>query len=141
MPASGRLGLQVLLVVLIGWKGVGDAILDHDAMRFQSGDLVRIVGHELDVREPEAAQHRRGGGVYPLVGTEAELLVRVDGIESVILQLVGAQLVDQADAAAFLRQVEQHAPAGRLNFRDSAAQLIATVAAKATEQVAGKHSE
>ena len=82
-------------------------------------------------REAELAQHLGGRQIDPLVGVEAELLVGVDRVEPGILQLVGAQLVDQPDAAAFLRQIEQHAAAGRGDRGDRAAQLVAAVAAQA----------
>ena len=100
--------------------------------------LVRIVGEQFDAADAERAQHRRGGAEAALVGLEAELLVRVDGVEAAVLDRVGAQLVREPDAAALLREVEQHAAAGRADGVDRAAQLAAAVAAQAAEQVAGQ---
>ncbi len=65
------------------------------------------------MREAELAQHLGRRQIDPLVGVEAQLLVGVERVEAGILQLVGAQLVDEADAAAFLREIEQHAAARR----------------------------
>lgn len=42
------------------------------------------------------------------------------------------------DAAAFLRQIQQHAAAGFVDDADRAAQLFAAVAAQAAEQIAGE---
>ena len=83
------------------------------------------------VAEAELAQHLGGRQIDPLVGVEAELLVGVDRIEPGILQLIGAQLVDEADAAALLREVQQHAAARRGDRGDRAAQLVAAIAAQA----------
>ena len=41
-----------------------------------------------------------------LVILEAEPEVGVDGVEALVLQRIGAQLVDQADAAPLLAQIE-----------------------------------
>ena len=51
--------------------------------------------------------------VVALVVGEAEPLVGVDRVEPAVLQRVGAELVGEADAAAFLAQVEQDPAAGR----------------------------
>ena len=59
-------------------------------------------------------------------------------VEPAILQRIGAQLVDQADAAALLREIEQHAGALLGHAPDRAAQLRAAVAAQAAQQVAGE---
>ncbi len=59
----------------------------------------------------ELAQHLGGRLIDPLIGAEAELQIGLQRIRAGILQLIGAQLVHQADAAAFLREIEQHAAA------------------------------
>ena len=76
--------------------------------------------------------------VVARVGGEAELEVRLDGVETLLLQLVRAQLVDQADAATLLRHVEQHAAALRLDLRERLLELLAAVAAQRVEDVAGQ---
>ena len=58
--------------------------------------------------------------------------------QPLLLQLVGAQLVEQADAPAFLGHVEQHAPAFLLDAFQAACQLLAAVAAHGIEHVAGQ---
>ena len=56
-------------------------------------------------------EHRPENTVVAHIGTEAQLFVGLDGIGAGVLQLVGLDLVEQADAAAFLAQVEQGAAA------------------------------
>ena len=58
------------------------------------------------------AEDLRADAVVALVGLEAQPLVGLDGVEALVLQRVGAQLVGEADAAPFLVQVQQHAAAG-----------------------------
>jgi len=65
-------------------------------------------------------------------------LAHPDRVEALILQAIGAQLVDEADAAAFLRKIEQHAASGLRDQFDGAAQLIATVALERMKQITGK---
>src|SRR5205823_11023611 len=67
---------------------------------------------------------------------EAELLVGVDRVEPGVLQLVGAQFVDQANAAALLREVEQDAAGGFGDCRDRTAQLVAAIAPQAGQKIA-----
>src|SRR5207302_8428795 len=77
-----------------------------------------------------------GRQIDPLVGVEAELLVGVDRVEPGVLQLVGAQFVDQANAAALLREIEQDAAAGFGARRDRAAQPVGAIAAQAGQKSA-----
>ena len=89
-------------------------------------------------RQPEVDEDLRADAVVAQVGGQAELEVRVDGVEPLLLQLVGAQLVQQADAAALLREVEQHAAALLLDHRERRLELLAAVAAQRVEDVAGE---
>ena len=70
---------------------------------------------------------------------EAELEVRLDRVHPVLLQLVRLQLVQQADAAAFLRDVEQRRRCpSPLDPRERHLELLAAVAAQRVEDVAGQ---
>ena len=87
---------------------------------------------------PEVDQDLRADAVVAQVGRQAELQVGVDGVEALLLQLVGAQLVEQADAAPLLGEVEQHALALLLDHRQRGLELLAAVAAQRVEDVAGE---
>ncbi len=65
-------------------------------------------------------------------------VVRVDRVETLVLQLIGAQLVDEADAASFLAQVEQHAPWRVGHFVERGVELRPAIAFEAAEHVAGE---
>ena len=65
-------------------------------------------------------------------------MIGFDRIEPFVLQLVGFDLLDQADAAAFLRQVNQHAAAFAADHIERHVKLVAAIAAERFEQVAGE---
>ena len=66
---------------------------------------------------------------------EAELEVRLDRVEAFLLQLVRAQLVEQADPAALLRHVQEHAVLLCGDAPKREVELLAAVAAQRVEDV------
>jgi DNA-binding NarL/FixJ family response regulator len=52
----------------------------------------------------------------------------LDGIEALILQGIGAELVDQPDSPALLSEIEQDTGAFPADLGDRAAQLLAAIA-------------
>jgi hypothetical protein len=83
-------------------------------------------------------QHRQADAIVALVGGETQALVGFDGIGAAILQLVGADLVQQADATAFLAQIQQHATAFTGDGLHGGFQLRAAVAALTEQRIAGQ---
>ena len=80
----------------------------------------------------------RPDAVVAQVDRQAELEVGVDRVHPAVLQLVGAELVEQPDPAALLRQVQQHAAALALDLRQCRLELLAAVAAQRVEDIAGQ---
>ena len=100
-----------------------------------------MAGLLVSRRTRDDAQLPQHGGRRPevaLVAAEAQMMVGVDRIQPVILQRVGAQLVGEADAAAFLGQIEQDAAALVRHPADGATQLITAVAAQRGQEIAGE---
>ncbi len=84
-------------------------------------------------------EHRPAHRVVALVGGKAQALVGFHGIGAGVLQLVGADLVEQADAAALLAQVEPSTAAALGgDGRQRRFQLGAAVAAQAEQRIAGQ---
>ena len=102
------------------------------------GDLLRIVGQDADAGESEVDEDLRADAVVAQVRRQPEPQVRLDRVEPLLLQLVGAQLVEQPDAAPLLAEVEQHAPALGLDHRQRRLELLAAVAAQRVEDIAGE---
>lgn len=96
------LGLQVEAVVLVGGHDVRDAPVDFDAMLGQVFDFARVIGDGLDGFDHKRHEHVGSHAVLALVVAEAERQVGLDGINAVLLQAVGADFVDRADATPYL---------------------------------------
>ena len=132
------LGPQVGLVVLVGRVGDRHLVGHPQAVALQPADLLGVVGQDPDRRQAEVDQDLGADAVVAQVGRQAELEVGVDGVIALLLQLVGLELVEQADAATLLGEVEQHALALGLDHRQRRLQLLAAVAAQRVEDVAGQ---
>src|SRR6185436_18756472 len=68
-------------------------------------DLLRVVREEPDLEKAEVPQDLGGDAVVPEIRREAELEIRIDGVEPEILELVRAELVRQSDSPPLLAQV------------------------------------
>ncbi len=99
-----------------------------DSGRFHASHLRRIVGEQPDPVDPERAQHRRRMAIVALVIGEAQPQIRFDGVETAVLQRIGADFVDEADAAALLAEVQQHAAACLANDAKRLAELGSAIA-------------
>jgi len=128
---------QIALVVAVRREDMRHALDDADAAAVERRHLLGVVGQQADAQEAQLAQHFGGREIDPLVGVEPELLVGVDGVEAGILKLVGAQLVDEADAAPSCASRAGRRRGAR-NLADGAAELVAAIAAQAAEEIAGE---
>src|SRR5438067_7782342 len=75
-------------------------------------DLLRVVRHQAHLAHAAVPQDLSADPVVAQVGFEPELVVRLDRVVPVVLQIVGAQLVDETDAAPFLVEVDEHTLSG-----------------------------
>src|SRR5579863_95059 len=107
-------------------------------MSRQPGDLLRVVGQDADAGQPKIDQDLCPDAVVTQVRRKAQPQVGLDGVESLFLELVCAQLVEKADPAALLAEVQQDAGALRLDHRKRRLELLAAVAAHRVEDVAGE---
>ena len=102
-------------------------------------DLGRVVGQQADRADAEVAQDRRPDAVLPQVDGQAQLEVGVDGVEALVLQLVGPQLVGDADAPALVTaQVHDDAAALGGDHLHRRVELRPAVTAPRAEDVAGQ---
>ena len=132
------MALEVGLVVRVGDRADRHLLGDREPVALEPEDLLRVVGEDADAGQAEVAEDLGADAVVAQVGRQPELDVGVDRVEALLLELVGAQLVQQADAAALLGEVEQHAPALLLDRRQRRLELLAAVAAQRVEDVAGE---
>src|SRR5580658_4029447 len=129
---------QVGSGMFAGARTAGNALDDSNTRAFKLRDLVWIIGEQAHGANAEGLQRFGGKFVVARVIGKSEPAIGFDSVQAAVLQFVSFQFIDQADAAAFLRQVEQHA--GRLlgNFAQRKFQLRAAIAAFGGEDVAGE---
>jgi hypothetical protein len=129
---------KVSLVFRVGRNDDGDSLHDLQSVAGESAVLLRVVRQEAQAAEAEVRQDLRADAVVALVRVEAQLLIRLDGVEPRVLQRVGPELVLEADAASFLVHVEHHALAGLLHHAHALLHLLPAVAPHRAERVAGE---
>ena len=137
MSHAHLLGLQVILVVLCRSHLNSHILHNLQAESLQTYALYRIVGEQTHLAYAQFLQNLRTGSVFTLVGLESQMQVGIYGIHALLLQFVGANLIHQSYAAAFLAQVQDYTFASFLYFHHGAMQLLATVATLTSEDVTG----
>src|SRR6185503_9817629 len=98
--------------------------------------LLGVVGEEPHPADAEVVEDLRAGPVLADVGGETELQVGLDGVVALVLELVRLELLDQADAAAFLPDVEEDAALLAGDEGERGFHLLAALAAERVEDVA-----
>jgi hypothetical protein len=132
------LGLEVAFVGGFAGDLGGDALDDFDADEFEGFDLFGVVGDEADGGNFELLKDLGGELEVAAVGFVAEFEVGFDGVEALVLEFVGAEFSHEADAATLLLLVEHDAGAGFDDGGHGELELLAAVAAKGVEDVAGE---
>jgi len=107
-----------------------------DTVRAELLDLRGVVRHELDRRHPEDPKHAGGTLVTPQIRREAEDSVRIDRVETVVLEVIRRDLVHDTDAAALLGEVQEDALRGSPDSLHRGIELLAAVAPLRTEDIA-----
>src|SRR6266571_7975718 len=132
VPELVPLGREVARV-LGSWVRLDRNLLgDLQAEAFDAGDLLRIVRQQTNGRQPQHREDLVADAVVAHVRLEAELEVRLDRIEAVLLQLVGTQLVEQTDPTPLLCHVQEYTA---FLGRDAPHRLVELLTAIATERV------
>src|ERR1019366_1402137 len=102
----------------VRWRNLErDALDDLEAIAVDGDVLRRVVREEADLPDAEVPQDLATDAVVAHVRCEPELLVRGYRVETLLLQLVRAQLVHETDPAAFLKEIEEGSPDCSLLWR------------------------
>ena len=108
-------------------------------MRGQPGDLAGVIGKQRHRADAKRLQHRRRQTEITFIGLEAQPRIGIDGIEALVLQCIGPQLVEQADAAAFLLQIKQNTAARvGADRRQRRVQLRPAITFQTAEHITGQ---
>src|SRR5574344_773433 len=136
MPHLVLLCLQIKEVLVVRFYLDGNAFHDLESEPGKAFDLLRIVREEANFAHADIREDLRTDAVAPEIRLDPELAVRLDGVESLLLQFVSAELIAKSDAASFLpAQVKEHAAV----FADElhrGGKLFAAIAALGAEDIA-----
>ena len=112
---------------------------DLEAEAIQAHDLFRIVRQDTNGVKTEVHEDLRADAVFAEIGLEPKPLVRLDGVQSfLLLQLVGVNLVREANATPLLPQIDDHAAAFLGDHLHRPPQLVAAIAPLRAEHIAGE---
>src|SRR5258708_25396585 len=113
-----------------GQRFARDACDDLDAGVGERADLARVVRQQADAANAERVYDRGGQAELAVVGHESQREIGADRIQPDVLQLVGAQLRHQTDAAALLMVVDHEAAALDVGEPHRARELLGAIAAQ-----------
>src|SRR3954454_24011686 len=124
------LGAQVRDVLVVRLRAQRHPLDDLEAVALDTAVLRRVVRQQPHGRDTEVDEDLGTDAVLTRVDGEAELEVRLDGVATLLLELVRAQFVAEADAASFVAaQVDHDAFAGVVHALQRLFELLAAVAA------------
>src|SRR4029450_2131316 len=138
VPGLVALGAGVLPV------GLGRRNLDRYALRdvqtvaLEDNDLLRVVGQELEILDPEVDEDLGADAVAARAAVKPERGVGLDRVLAQILELVGPHLVEEPDPPPLLPHVHENAPPLGLDAGERLVELEAAVAPARVEHVAGE---
>ena len=97
MSGAIALGGEITAIVAVGTVRVLDPPRDDDALFFQRPNFPLVIGQQRNLPDPEQPKHL--GCRYKITRfvRQAETFIGLDRVETLVLQAVGAQLVDQPD--------------------------------------------
>jgi hypothetical protein len=129
------LRLKVLLGVRVGLDFAGHALDYFYASPLQRLDLLRIIREQAHLAYAERPKYLAGEGKVALVGLEAQPLIRLDGVQTGILQLVRLQLCHKADATTLLLFVNKDPSALVADHRQRHLKLLSAIATQRMKNV------
>ena len=105
-----HLRLQILGALQVSGSDQGLPCGHRYAQMTQALDLRGIIGEQPHGSHVQIAEHERCQVVPPLVGLVTQQQVRINGVVAQVLQIIGAELVQEANSPALLAQVDQDPP-------------------------------
>src|SRR5208283_1530556 len=107
MATFELLGVQVSLSKDSAGDLARDAFQYFNSRPHKRCDLVRIIGEQPNLPDAQKLQNLGGQLVIAVVRLEAEALIGLNGVQTLVLKLISPQLRHEADAAPFLLFVHE----------------------------------
>src|SRR4051812_10469548 len=131
-------GEEILLSIARGRDFDTNALYYFNTCLLKCGNLSRVIGHEPETRHSQVAQDLDAECVVSQVRFESQVVIRLYRVHASVLKLIGPQLVDQSNAAAFLQLINQYSVAFLRDRLQGEFQLLATITAARLENVSGQ---
>ena len=131
-------GLQIAARGFRNTGLAGNSFHHLDPAAFQLPDFFRIIREQADFLCAKFIQDLRGEIVIARVRGEPQFLIGFHRIHSAVLKFVSAKLIHQADAAAFLWQIEKYAGGSLPDFLERQFELCAAIAAQRRKDISSK---
>ena len=106
MAQAGFLGEEIAIVMGVRRGDEGEGFHDLQAEAREAGAFFGVIGEEAHFRNTQVSEDLGAGAILPLIGGKAESEVGFDGIQAFFLQAVGVHFREEADAPAFLVDVD-----------------------------------
>src|SRR5260221_10107795 len=132
VPELLFLGLQIPPRRCVGRNFQRQPLGYREAVSLDADELARIITQKPHRPNPQLAQNLNADAVIPLIGLESEPFVGFDRVEPLVLQLVGANLVREADSPSLLVEIQQNAAAF---LGDSLHRRVSLLPAVATDRM------
>lgn len=115
MAKAVLFGLEIIYIMRARLGDKRYLFDDFYAVHFETRSLFGIVGQDFYLLQAQVADYLGSDSIIPAVGAEAQLQIRIDGIDALLLELVGVEFIRKADAPAFLSEVDDCALSGLFN--------------------------
>ena len=132
------LGAQVLFGMR-AWRDFAGNALDHlNSSAFESLDLVGIIREQPHACHAESLENSTWKREVAMVRLESQALIRLHGVETLVLQFVSLQLGHQADTASFLLFIDENPCTFFGDHRQREFELLPAVAAQRVKDVSSE---
>jgi len=119
----------------IRWNISAHASCNFNPCRANGLNLVRIVGHQLQLANVEEPQDFYRERKIAQIHCVSKPEIGFNCVEPLILKLIGAEFLNQADAAAFLMLVDEHSSASLRDCAQGQMKLLITVTPHGVEDL------
>lgn len=127
--------LHVEGVVFVGLYLQRHRLDDLKPIGLETYTLDGIIGHEAHLPDTELTEDLCTYTIVSFVCLMTKVEVSIDGIETLLLELIGTDLLHEADATSFLIEVDDYATSFLLDELHSFVKLFATFTTLGAEDV------
>lgn len=100
--------LKVPFIVLIVRDDKRNTFINDDIMFLKGLNFERIIRNEADRSYMESIKDFFDDGIFPIICWKSQLLIRINGIQSGILQCIHTNLIQESNISPFLSEVNKN---------------------------------